>query len=299
MPRKKNGLLAGSNGVTENFGLDDGEQLGDTDQILGRAALEEAAAAELAAAQGDGEEEPEIVIPMTAKSGPGRKPGGKPGAALPTVDTIIIPDLDLREVQLPVHGSSPLIVHRFSEKAKREMAAKQQQIAQHKKAAKEPVQDFLQSLYLMPGAEVESYTKGKLTYAKSTDGFAFPAGAFKLAAVSACRHVQGISMAYAKGSFHILGTFVEIEGDDPWMREDIVRLPGIRPVADLRYRGEFKEWMVKLNIRYNARAINPSQIANLLNVAGFAVGIGEWRPEKDGSNGMFSVKKTDIKQPRK
>jgi hypothetical protein len=28
---------------------------------------------------------------------------------------------------------------------------------------------------------------------------------------------------------------------------------------------------------------------NLFNVAGFAVGVGEWRPERDGSNGMFHV----------
>jgi len=27
----------------------------------------------------------------------------------------------------------------------------------------------------------------------------------------------------------------------------------------------------------------------LFNVAGFAIGVGDWRPQKDGSNGMFRV----------
>jgi hypothetical protein len=31
------------------------------------------------------------------------------------------------------------------------------------------------------------------------------------------------------------------------------------------------------------------QIVNLFNIGGFACGVGEWRPGKDGSNGMFHV----------
>lgn len=59
--------------------------------------------------------------------------------------------------------------------------------------------------------------------------------------------------------------------------------------ADLRYRPEFSEWHAKLLVRYNANVLSESQILNLLNVAGFAVGVGEWRPEKDGQYGMFHV----------
>jgi hypothetical protein len=32
---------------------------------------------------------------------------------------------------------------------------------------------------------------------------------------------------------------------------------------------------------------------NLFNTAGFGVGIGEWRSEKDGQHGMFHVATTD------
>ena len=36
-------------------------------------------------------------------------------------------------------------------------------------------------------------------------------------------------------------------------------------------------------VRYNQGVLSESQILNLLNTAGFAVGVGEWRPEKDGA----------------
>ena len=60
--------------------------------------------------------------------------------------------------------------------------------------------------------------------------------------------------------------------------------------ADLRYRGAFSSWSTELQVRYNADIISAEQLVHLFNTAGFAVGIGEWRPEKDGSWGMFHVK---------
>ena len=71
------------------------------------------------------------------------------------------------------------------------------------------------------------------------------------------------------------------------MREDTVKV-GMGG-SDLRYRGEFADWHARLLVRYNANVLSESQILNLINVAGFAVGVGEWRPERDGMNGMFHV----------
>ena len=71
------------------------------------------------------------------------------------------------------------------------------------------------------------------------------------------------------------------------MREDVVRLMGT--TADLRYRGEFKTWKAVVTVRHNPSVLSREQVCNLFNVAGFAIGIGEWRPQKDGSFGMFHV----------
>ena len=99
-------------------------------------------------------------------------------------------------------------------------------------------------------------------------------------------------MTFAKGAFHVLGDLLEIKGSKPKMREDIVRLnSGPKPVADIRYRAEFEKWSVEIPVRFNQSAITPEIITNLFNIAGFSVGIGEWRPEKNGAFGMFEVGK--------
>ena len=127
--------------------------------------------------------------------------------------------------------------------------------------------------------------------------------AFKNAAVTAGTSVAGLTKIQARQAFHILGEDADIHGafEGSKSRVNLVRIEGVRPAmredmvrvgmgtADLRYRPEFSEWHAKLLVRYNANVLSESQILNLLNVAGFAVGVGEWRPEKDGQYGMFHV----------
>jgi len=125
--------------------------------------------------------------------------------------------------------------------------------------------------------------------------YGFPATGFKKAMVSACRYAEGFSMTKAYGAFHILGDLVEIKGAKPVMRTDVVRIGNFgKKTADIRYRGEFKDWKIDLRILYNARVVSKQMLAHLLNLAGFAVGVGEWRPEKGGQFGMFEVASRDM-----
>ncbi len=191
----------------------------------------------------------------------------KPTAAEPT--EIILPRFDLRLVHIRLIGDSPLICHAWSAKAKKQMLDKQMKRAKTAKEAKNPEQDYRESLYHLPEG-----------------GHGFPAIAFKSAAVSASRFVDGAKMTVMRGAFHIDQEFVTIEGE-PTPREDMVRV-GLG-TADIRYRGEFREWAVTLPIKFNAGAISAEQIANLFNTGGFGVGVGEWRPEKNGPYGRFHV----------
>lgn len=204
-------------------------------------------------------------------------------------EPIIIPAIDLKRVEIKVVGDSPLIMHKWSEKAKREMLDKQMKVAKSKgHDAKDPVADFINSIYWLDGEPEEKTEEGFAAAIESGNArFGFPSTAFKASAVSAAYRAKitkdKVSM---NGAFHILGEMVEIDGV-PVMREDMVKVG--MGTADIRYRGEFKEWSAILPIQYNAGVITVEQLANMLNMGGFAVGVGEWRPEKGGSNGMFHV----------
>lgn len=182
---------------------------------------------------------------------------------------IVIPRINIEHLMITLVGDAPLICHQWSEKAKREMLDKQTKKPQKEKAVRDPEQEYKDSLYEHPGG-----------------GYGFPAVAFKKAAVSACTSIRSMTKVLARTAFHVEGDLIEIEGK-PTPREDMVRIG--QGTADLRYRGEFKKWQVKLLVRYNAGVISKGQIINLFNVAGFGVGVGEWRPERDGSYGMFHV----------
>lgn len=121
--------------------------------------------------------------------------------------------------------------------------------------------------------------------------FGVPAIAFKKAMVSACRLVQGITMILVKSAIRVPDGFLPLKYDKLIMREDMVRVgTPPRTTADLRYRGEFTKWSAELPIRFMKNVINVEQIVNLLNHAGFGVGVCEDRPEKSsGVHGTFSV----------
>lgn len=181
---------------------------------------------------------------------------------------IELPPLRIERVQLMLVGDSPLIVHAWSEKAKRQMLDKQMKKAAQAKAAKDPEADYEACFYRT-----------------SDGGYGFPAIGVKAAMVGAARFTDA-KMTMMRGAFHIDAEMLPVLGE-PRPREDMVRVG--MGTADIRYRPEFLEWRVPVEIKFNADVISAEQIANMLNVAGFAIGIGEWRPEKNGSFGRFHV----------
>ena len=171
-------------------------------------------------------------------------------------------------VQIEVQGTASLICHRWSEKAKKQMLDKQTKAARTAKTAKDPKKDFEDSLYRHPDG-----------------GYGFPSVAFKAAAVRAGTY-SDMKMTFLRGAFHVTGELVPIAGE-PTMREDMVRLQGT--TADVRFRGEFKEWSATVPLQVNTSVLSIEQLANLFVIAGFAVGVGEWRPERNGQYGRFEV----------
>jgi hypothetical protein len=201
---------------------------------------------------------------------------------------INIPAMQIQTFDLKIVGDSPFICHAWSEKAKLMMLQKQQKKASAGKEIRNPMREYANTLYwLSEKPDIENMTDEEIWNATQEGRFGFPTVAFKAAAVDA-GYQQGIldKKTTARGAFHIIGEFAEIEGK-PSIREDMARIG--MGTADLRYRAEFKEWSTVLHIRLNSNAMSMEQVVNLMNVAGFACGIGDWRVAKDGTYGMFHV----------
>ena len=208
-------------------------------------------------------------------------------------EVIEIRPIEIKKVTVRVVGDTPLIMHAWSEKAKRMMLEAQMGIAKgKKKEVKNPADDFIRSMYwLTPMPEdgtMESFEEAIASGAR----FGFPVTAFKQAAISAAYR-----MGWAKDKMSMRGAFyidsdengmIEIHSDTPEMREDMVKVG--MGTADIRYRGEFKNWYADLTISYNANGqYSLENIVNIINAGGYVCGVGEWRPERDGQYGMFHV----------
>jgi hypothetical protein len=217
-------------------------------------------------------------------------------AATTKKETVEIKPIVVQKVPIRIVGDTPLIVHAWSEKAKRQMLEAQQKTTKTKaREIRRPFEDFVNSLYWLtekPVADTDEELEEKFYEALNNGAkFGFPVGGIKQAANSAAYRMGWVPNQMAlRGSYFLsteFGEYAEIKGSAPEMREDMVRV-GLG--TDLRYRGEFANWYMDLTVEYNSNGqLTLEQILNCINAGGFSCGIGEWRPERDGRNGMFSV----------
>ncbi|RME67213.1 MAG: hypothetical protein D6782_02990, partial [Alphaproteobacteria bacterium] len=179
--------------------------------------------------------------------------------------TVQLKPIDQKEMEIMIQGVTPLIQHKWSEKALREMREKQ---SGRKTKTREPKN---------PQKEAEA-----ATYFTKDGRYGVPLLAIKAAIIGAAHKDIGIEKTLVRKSLFIkdeLGDgILPMDCDEPVIREDCVRVGS--GSADLRYRPQFNRWAVKLRIVFDAENLRPDDIVNLINRAGFGVGIGEWRPEK-------------------
>ena len=204
-----------------------------------------------------------------------------------TSTIIALPARRVEVAIIPIRGTTPYISHAWSDKARGMILDKQTQKPRAKKAAKDPWEDFCDSLYWLT-PKPENPTREDIDKAE----FGIPAISFKKAAFGACRLVEGVPMTLARIAFHIKGPFVKIEGK-PEQFEAFVRLQ--TGVADIRYRALFEDWSATLEVEYNANVMGLDIVTYLISEAGAGPGVGDWRPEKGGEYGRFEVVRTEVK----
>lgn len=207
----------------------------------------------------------------TTKAEPKATENGHQSEASIRIDRIAAETL-----RVPILGTTPLIIHRFSEKAKLKMLNDMQ----GRRTPKEPKN---------PEAEYEA------AFYRLEDGTpGFPVLGFKAATVGGARfYGKDVTMTALKQYLFLQGevgsdgrALARLEGE-PIMREDVVRVG--RGGTDLRYRPEFREWGTILEVTYVTSALTRESVLSLIDAGGMGVGVGEWRPEKDGDFGTYRV----------
>lgn len=204
--------------------------------------------------------------------------------------SITIPPINIQYATIRIVGDTPLIVHKWSEKAKKEILDAQMQVAKtKKKEAKNPEQDYVDTIYFLDGEPAEKTAAALDEALRNGARIGFPATAFKQCAIDGAYWSGAIpKKTDVKAAFHIPAEFVEIHGTVA-PREDMVKVGGMTKVADIRYRAMIQDWWADVPIKYNSGTIKLEHIANMLNLGGFACGVGEWRNEKNGVFGSFHV----------
>jgi hypothetical protein len=173
-----------------------------------------------------------------------------------------------------ITGNSPMIQHAWSDKGLRMMRMTAAERKKQPKVARDPESEAMDAMY------------------KTEDGEpGLPMLAFKSALIAAAHKDLGIEKTLVRKALFLpawaygAGLIAPMQCSDPIIREDIVRVGAGQ--TDLRYRPEFSRWRVNVIVEIDSDLLNEQDVINLINRAGFSVGIGEWRPEKGGEFGRF------------
>ena len=176
-------------------------------------------------------------------------------------------------------GTAPLVIHRFSAKAKNGMLDKMKEGSTAKKGKKREALDT-----------EAAYNAARYVSREGWDGF--NVSSIRCALISACRLV-GFKMTLAK-----LSVFVETDGRDATEPEfGLIRIYGKPRKTEMVARVEtgqayvtirpsYDEWYAKVRVRFDGDQFTVQDVSNLLARAGEQVGIGEGRPDSKNSAGM-------------
>ena len=188
---------------------------------------------------------------------------------------VVISAPKFNTVEVLLQGTAPLVVARFSNKAG--LMAK---MAEGKSAGSKKVRD---------ARDYDKEADAARYYSQKGGWEGINASAFRCGMISACRLV-GFKMTLAK-----LSVFVEADDYDA-DGIPLVRVYGksetytahtrnATGVVDIRSRPMYKEWALKVRIRFDADQFSVQDVYNLIARVGGQVGLCEGRPDSKSSAG--------------
>jgi hypothetical protein len=194
-------------------------------------------------------------------------------------ETVQIIELRYDTIRVDLIGTSPLLQHRFSAKARRELllpGRKKNRAGLAASLKHDPVNEFRECLYRNRDAATPSL-------------FHVPGGMFRQAIAAAALDMPGDArkteilrwIAIDDAQINLFGV--------PKLHMAMVRSSGMTRTPDVRTRPCFERWACTLKISFPSGKITASGLVALLGGAGQLCGIGDWRPQKGGDFGRFRV----------
>lgn len=214
----------------------------------------------------------------------------------PTTKALEIKAPKFEIIELRIEGTAPLVMHKFSAKARNQIIATQEggSVSGSKRGKREP-KDFN-----------AVYEGARHLSREGWDGI--PAGAFRNAMISACRTV-GYKMTHAKLAAFVLADGFEADDGTPLIKihgtpkKHTTYARNDNGSVDIRVRPMWEEWHAIVRVRYDADMFSAEDVANLMMRVGMQVGIGEGRPDSKNSAGMgwgtFSIAEKEQKKEKK
>lgn len=213
---------------------------------------------------------------------------------------VVLPGVKPHELTTLIIGETPLMVHKFSEKLRKQVLGKHMGEASAGREKKDPFENYMAARYRL---------------SDGSDGV--PAGGIKAAIVDGFGKDVGVFTSKAKGAIRVVAddpatnlvrivhgsnpdasdyTFDDALSPEeyeraPRLREDIVRNDS--GVIDIRHRPEYWPWAMRLHVRYLPQIASQNQVLQAIARAGFTIGLCEWRPgskeSKSGSLGTWRI----------
>jgi hypothetical protein len=200
------------------------------------------------------------------------------------ITEVELTELQTRRFDFCLLGKTPLLMNRFSEKARREMmlpALKKNRAEKSSSLKHDPIQEYRAAAYRNRDSNSNAF-------------FHMPTGAFHKAIGQAAIDIPGQAKSVMLRLTSISSINVDLFGI-PTLHISMTRSGGMNAVPDMRTRPCFREWACVVSFEVVSTLVSQRQITLLLGAAGNICGVGDWRPQKGGSYGKFEIVNPDNK----
>lgn len=181
----------------------------------------------------------------------------------------MIPQSKQMMIALEIEGTATLIQNCFDQKSIEQMLRKHMGLPQEK------------------AKKIPADCVNRAVIRNESNAICIPPTAIKKAMLTAASQVKGLKKTTLRNSLFVEGGSIPITYSKMEPRMDMTRTSGMGRTPDVRFRPEFQDWKARLILLFSDQ-LPVETVIDLLNRAG-NVGVGEWRPEKDGSHGTFIV----------